>query len=281
MYPCARSLIEDQEADVRGFMMEWTEDMYYEAAHEKPGGCERAADESTSTEKGSQDVIEATEVDEIEAGEDKEGEDEEDTAKEAETVPPKSIIQHNARLLMSIGAPPLWYGMRVFAVAGDPPTPLMYLAAYDDGDLKRFEYPDLEANAGMKLLIAANDDDGGVVANEKGLPQAEQLTWYRKSRGEPIPVGVLLGYTAKEESLAGETIWTSHIVDRGVLEKIEASNARSRTKSAQPVQDRLAFRTFRRGDCLHHLTGDEKDPTVGICVYGVIYKAKEGVSAAD
>ena len=174
--------------------MEWTEDVYYEAAHEKPGGCERAADE-TSKKKGSQEVDEAADVDELEAGEDEDGEDEEDTTKKADTVPPKSIIQHNARLLMSIGAPPLWYGMRVFAVAGDPPTPLMYLAAYDDGDLKRFEYPDLEANAGMKLLIAANDDDGGVVANEKGLPQAEQLTWYRKSRGEPIPVGVLLGYT--------------------------------------------------------------------------------------
>ena len=183
---------------------------------------------------------------------------------------------------MSIGAPPLWYGLLLVALPADPPNPPMYLAAYDDGDIKRFIKSELEANVAMKMLVAADDNAGGVVANNKGLPEAHQLTWFRKTRGEPVPIGVLLGYSANLEVLAGETISTAHIVDIEMIQKIdEGTTARSRSKSSQSVRDRLAFHTFRRGDCAHHLTGEEQDPKVGICIYGVIYKAKEGASAAD
>ena len=172
--------------------------------------------------------------------------------------------------------------MRLFKTEGELYHPLMYLAAYDDGDIKRIDFTELHNNEVMKMLVAANDSDGGVVANQKGLPRAEQLTWYKKSRGDPIPMGVLLVNQGDQETVAGEKLWWGHIVDAEVLKKLEeSSQSRGRNASAQSVQDRLAFSTFRRGDELHHAAGEESDPSPNLCVYGVVYKAKEGVTAAD
>ena len=210
------------------------------------------------------------------AGNDPDGNDPEAEAQ------PTSVIRDGARVLISIGAPPAWYGMRLFKTEGELYHPLMYLAAYDDGDIKRIDFTELHNNEVMKMLVAANDSDGGVVANQKGLPRAEQLTWYKKSRGDPIPMGVLLVNQGDQETVAGEKLWWGHIVDAEVLKKLEeSSQSRGRNASAQSVQDRLAFSTFRRGDELHHAAGEESDPSPNLCVYGVVYKAKEGVTAAD
>ena len=276
---CAHSILDSEAEDKRGFLLEWTEDGYYSAAVQVDGG-DSGGDETrggneNNDKEGDNDEGQGEDADDeaAGAGNKKAGE---------EAVPPKSIVQDGARLMMAMGAPPLWYGLKIFVIPTvDSVNPATYLVAFDDGDIKRFSFADLEANVGMKLLMEAKAEDGGIVANEKGLPQAQQVTWYRQARGDKIPIGVLLGAAADAEMLAGETVWTAHIADAEVVQKLSSGGAgRSRAKT-NSLQDRLAFYTFRRGDCVRHMSGEENDPSLNLCVFGVVYKEREGVSASD
>ena len=256
-----------EQGEVRGFLKEWEEDEYYGAAALEPGveqaGVEQADVEPDVEEHGGHNNGETHDV--------------------ANDVDSSNIIHHGARLLISIGAPPSWHGLTLFNCEdGEYSGMTMFYAAYDDGDLKRMELSDLKANEDMNMLVRADPESGGVVANEKELPQAIRLTWYKKARGEPVAIGVLLGNPESTDALAGEPILVAHVADTEVLKKLEENTARRGRRSSTPgMMERMAFYTFRRGDVIKHSACEPDDPDANLCVYGIIFKSRDEGSGAE
>ena len=93
---CARSILDSEAEDKRGFLLEWTEDGYYSAVVQVDGG-DSGGDETrggneNNDKEGDNDEGQGEDADDeaAGAGNKKAGE---------EAVPPKSIVQDGARLI--------------------------------------------------------------------------------------------------------------------------------------------------------------------------------------
>jgi hypothetical protein len=77
--------------------------------------------------------------------------------------------------------------------------------------MRSFTFEQLSKDHANKILLAAVDSEGGVIANERGHPTAQQVTYYRGGgRGVSKVAGMLIAAT--DAQMGGVTIYQRHVV---------------------------------------------------------------------
>ena len=200
-----------------------------------------------------------------------------------------SMLAVNQRIAMAyaVGDAVLWYAGFVAEVDSSTAARLV---AFDDGDLATFSKEQLMKEESSGMLKAFDAKEGGMVANQTGLPMAARVAYNKvgKPKGNGDAVGVLIG--ASERSVAGQTVYEAFVASEPAL---QAAALRSRaTKSIRTRDerdllsddDRIAswtndrgFHTFRRKDVVRFINprGNPEEPKSEAFVVGVLFAEKQ------
>lgn len=137
---------------------------------------------------------------------------------------------------------------------------------FDDGDVRLYGKADLREFFDQGTLKALATTEGGLVANESGHPSAADFVFLKDGKKHKV-VGLLVG---KAEGLLVFNL-PIHLAFIVSSSSFPPSTPVRRTAAAKSLQDRLGFRTRRRGDIVAYLHCEEGEETPVVAVYGVIY----------
>ena len=143
------------------------------------------------------------------------------------------------------------------------------LIVFDDGDLRWVTNSDIQELLDFlptPLFKPADAADGGVVNGRAGLLMAARLLRV----GQNI-IGTFVGAT--DVTIGGETMYQAFILRDGAFEQ----PARVRRAAGAPsMQDRNGFHTFRRGDAVEYIFGDEATPDEQCSAKATVFGVVEG-----
>ena len=159
-----------------------------------------------------------------------------------------------------------WYGGFVESIEADGNR----LIVFDDGDIREVEPSKIQEMLDARptpLFKAANASDGGLVANVPGLLMAARLLRV----GNNI-IGAFVGAT--DVTIGGEIMYEAFILRSGVIFPPPARVRRGQDAPSQ--QERGGFHTFRRGDAVEYLFGDDAGPDEQCSAKATVFGVVEG-----
>ena len=167
---------------------------------------------------------------------------------------------------MLMGAGASWYGGFTHSVSWQEDDGPQVLCAFDDGDIRKYTGKILEQYLTLKTIEVADEAEGGIIDNVKGLWMAEKILFGKRQRGQMMAVGVLVGQT--HELLGGAPIYMEHRACSEIAKK-----SFIRPEAAVEESLRNGFQTLRRGDRVSYCAASKSARSEAVpcaVVYGLL-----------